>query len=345
MKSKFTKLILIFSLLFAGLGGSFFYLLIHEQAGRRVLVLSAIFVVSLSLLFYGYLMTVRREMLNVLSGLSVLIQELSAGNNPGLFPENEDSLLSKLQSQIIQLSGMLTAQKQRYREESREVKSLISDISHQLKTPLANLGIYSGLLQDDELPDAKRQEFTRHLGGQIEKLSWLMDSLIKLSRLESGIIKLRPEPSKLEDTVLSAIKQAFPAAARTNTQIVLESSSAILLLHDPKWTAEAIYNILDNALKYAGQGNITIKLQQYDLFARIDIADQGPGISQHEINAVFQRFYRGKNAMNTDGAGIGLYLTRKIVSDQGGYIRISSEPGRGSVFSVFLPQKRADAQC
>lgn len=339
MKNAFGKMILACSILFAVLAGGFLFILTLYKPERNILVLSVVFIAVMALLFSGFLFAVRREMLSTLSALSTLIQELINGGKPGMFPENEDTLLSKLQSQLLQLAGLLTAQKQRYREESREVKSLISDISHQLKTPLANLAIYSGLLQDDALPDDKRREFTRHMEGQIEKLSWLMESLIKLSRLESGIIELRPETGKLEDTVLAAIKQAFPAAQSRNMEILLEGGHDILLKHDHKWTAEAIYNVIDNALKYApASGAVKIKLQSYDLFARIDISDHGPGMTEQEINAVFQRFYRGGNVREVEGAGLGLYLARKIVADQGGYIKVSSVPGTGSVFSIFLPR-------
>lgn len=338
MKSAFSKIILSCSVLFAVVAGGFVFILILLQPEQDVLVLSVVFIAVMAVLFSGFLLAVRREMLSTLSALSTLIQELINGGKSGIFPENEDTLLSKLQSQLLQLSGLLTAQKQRYREESREVKSLISDISHQLKTPLANLAIYSGLLQDDGLPDDKRREFTRHMEGQIEKLSWLMESLIKLSRLESGIIELRPEMCKLEDAVLAAVKQAFPAAQSQGIEIVLEGSGGTLLRHDHKWTAEAIYNVIDNAIKYTvGTGSITITMSRYDLFARIDVRDHGTGIPAEEINAVFQRFYRGRNAGDTEGVGIGLYLAREIITQQGGYMKVRSVPGEGSTFSLFLP--------
>jgi signal transduction histidine kinase len=338
MKSPFSKIIWSCLVFFAVSVSLFINMLIYYKPERLVIIGSLVFVGVMVLLFTGLVFAIRKEMLNHLSSLSGLIQDLINGQPTQLFPLHEDTLLSKLQNQVIQLSRLLSSQKQRYREESREIKTLISDISHQLKTPLANLGMYNSLLMDNELPTEKRGEFTRHMGSQIEKLSWLMESLIKLSRLESGIIELHTENLNLENTVLAAIKQAFPVAEQKNIEILLEAEQGIKLKHDPKWTGEAIYNVIDNALKYTvGSGSIRITIRRYDLFARVDIADCGIGIPAAELNVVFQRFYRGEGSRGTEGVGIGLYLARKIVADQGGYIKVSSEQSKGSVFSIFLP--------
>lgn len=338
MKSIFSKIIWIYFVFFVVIVGLFVSMLIYYKPERFVVIGSLMFVSVMALLFTGFVFTLRKEMQDHLSSLSELIQDLNNGHTSQVFPLHEDTLLSKLQNQIVQLSELLSMQKQRYQDETRDVKSLISDISHQLKTPLANLGIYNSLLMDDTLPNEKRVEFTSHMGSQIVKLSWLMESLIKLSRLESGIIELHTESRNLENTVLAAVKQAFPSAEQKNIEILLKAHQGITLQHDPKWTGEALYNIIDNALKYTlGPGSITITIRQYDLFARVDIVDCGIGIPTAEINAIFQRFYRGEGSKGTEGVGIGLYLARKIVADQGGYIKVSSEQCKGSVFSIFLP--------
>lgn len=338
MKNAFSKIIWSSFVLFIVIVGLFISMLIYSKPERFVVIGAMAFVCAMALLLTGFVFAVRKEMINTLSSLSGLIQDLINGQMSPHLTVQADTLLSKLQHQILQLSELLSSQRQRYREENEEVKTLISDISHQLKTPLANLGMYNSLLMDDSLPNEKRAEFTQHIGNQIEKLSWLMESLIKLSRLESGIIKLHAQKDNLENTVLSAIKQAFPEAARRNIEILLDGEQGIVLQHDLKWTGEAIYNIIDNALKYTlGSGRIRVTLHQYDLFARIDIVDCGIGIPNTEINAIFGRFYRGEGSRGTEGVGIGLYLARKIVVDQGGYIKVKSELNTGSMFSVFLP--------
>lgn len=339
MRTRFTGLLLAAAGGYAVCSGVLAAALAYYKPDRGVVVFSIAFMLSVALLTTGFLLALRRRMIGILVALSSFVQDLSNGSVQQAAQSHEDSLTSKLQSQILELSRRLDAQRERYMKESREIKSLISDISHQLKTPMANLGMYAGLLQDDELPEEKRREFTQHVAGQTDKLGWLTDSLIKLSRLETGIIELRRDQLlPLGNTVLAAIKQVYPQVEAKGMELRLEGHKTILLRHDPRWTTEAIYNLLDNAVKYTeAPGQIVITLRQYDLFARVDVQDSGCGIGSDELASVFQRFYRGVNARDTQGVGIGLYLARKIIAGQGGYIKVSSEPGKGSCFSVFLP--------
>lgn len=338
MKPAFTGFIAAVAFGFLLAAGLLAALLAYSKPEKAVVLGVLLFAAAAGLLMAGFMYGFRSRMLGVLHALSELVQDLADGRSEASVPFYEDSLPSKLQNQIIRLSRRMDAERSRYRQESREIKTLISDISHQLKTPMANLAMYAGLLRDDSLPEEKRREFTLHMAGQTEKLGWLTESLIKLSRLESGIIQLKSEHYSLGNTVLAAIRQVFPQAESRGLEIRLEGERGIMLRHDPRWTAEAIYNIIDNAVKYSGSpGSIVITLTRYDLFARVDISDSGCGIPEEELPAVFQRFYRGAGARDTEGAGIGLYLSRRIIADQGGYIKAASQPGKGSRFSVFLP--------
>lgn len=338
MNGSFTRIITISSALFALACGAFFAFLFCVKASREVWQGSIALVLVMSAIFAGYLFAMRDRMATILDKLSLTIQSLINGQAHEEFAVSEDSLLSKLQDQTLKLHGILKMQKLKYKEEGEEIKSLVSDITHQLRTPLANLNMYNGLLLDDKLPPDKRMEFARIAKDQTEKLTWLMDSLVKMSRLESGIIEIKAERRDLVDTVLTAIKQAFPAARDKNVELALQGKQGIELVHDAKWTGEAIGNVLDNAIKYtAAGGKVKVVVERYEMFARIDVIDNGRGIPEPELNKVFQRFYRGAASGDTEGVGIGLYLTRKIVTEQGGYMKASSEAGRGSVFSLFLP--------
>lgn len=337
-KNPFRRLIFRWAAVFALVSGLLVTLLLSFRPETPVLIGSFAYIACTGAIFAGFILSVRREMETVLEQLSEMIQGLIYRRDKEILSVTEDTLLSKLQSQVIQLTGILSVQKERYLKENREIKSLISDISHQLKTPLANLAMYSSLLDDPEISPDKRSEFTRRLKSQTDKLAWLLNSLIKLSRLESGIISIETEAKDLGNTVLAAIKQAFPAAENKNLTIEWRGGQGLVLPHDAKWTTEAIYNVIDNAIKYTDSGgNIIITLTGYDLFARIDIADNGQGISPEELNDIFKRFHRGTNAREAEGVGLGLYLTRKIITGQGGYIKTASEPGSGSTFSLFLP--------
>lgn len=338
MKSSLTRIIIAFYGLYALAYGLFLYALLALDASRKLIVVSSLFALTGAVILIFFMLAVRKQMGDLLSKLSLTIQSIIDREERELFSAVEDNMLSKLQVQVLKLSRMVKMQNMKVREENEEIKSLISDIAHQLKTPLANLNMYVSLLDDGGLPQQKREAFIGILAHQTEKLSWLMDSLIKLSRLESGIVTVQKENCSLNGTVLSAVKQVYPAAELHSVEIRYVSEEDVWLPHDAKWTGEAIFNVLDNAVKYtAGGGTITVTVQKYELFARIDIEDEGPGIAEAELADIFKRFYRGAAAKHSQGVGIGLYLTRKIVSEQSGYMKVVSEPGKGAIFSIFLP--------
>ncbi|MSU02729.1 HAMP domain-containing histidine kinase [Tissierella sp. DSM 105185] len=300
--------------------------------------LVSIFSVSIIVICTIFVFLVSKNVNTTLEALSQTIESIIDDNPKDIFSTIEDTMLSKLQSQVIKLSDILKSHNIRQRKEKDDLASLISDISHQLKTPLANLNIYNSLLLDTSLSDDRRIEFTKNMQSQIEKLNWLMESLIKMSKLETGIIKLNIKNQSITQTVLQAILMVSPKAEQKGINITFSSEKDIICNHDTKWTQEAIFNILDNGIKYSPDNTeIHMSIIKYELFCRIDIQDKGDGIIESDINKIFTRFYRGENSKNIDGVGIGLFLSRKIVSQQGGYIKVKSILGRGSVFSVFLP--------
>ncbi|WP_106767548.1 sensor histidine kinase [Paenibacillus faecalis] len=338
MKMTFSKIMIAALVIFVLISGSFISFLVVTNANSLILLISILFIVLIAALFLGYTLAIRKQMTMVLNKLSETIQSFMNMQDHQVFSMLEDTMLSKIQTQIIKLSRMLQAQNQRHLEDSESVKSLISDISHQLKTPLTNLNMYYNMLIDSNLSADKRSEFTQIVQNELIHLNWLMESLIKMSRLESGIIKLNIENQPIDKTVLTAIKQIFPKANDKQIELRFHSDQAIITEHDVRWTGEAIVNLLDNAVKYTqAHGTIDITIQKYEMFARIDVKDNGAGITEQEINSIFQRFYRSENAKQTEGVGIGLYLVRKIVAQQGGYIKVSSMIGQGSSFSIFMP--------
>ncbi|EMS70460.1 sensor histidine kinase [Ruminiclostridium cellobioparum] len=284
---------------------------------------------------------VKKQMQDVFLQLSEVIAAITDMRETEIFSVLDDNMLSKLQSQVIKLSGILKMQNSKLEKEKNEIKSLISDIAHQLKNPLSNLNLYISFLKDRCLDESSRQEYVNNISNQLEKLNWLMESMIKMSRLESGIIQLKPEESSVNELLLTSLKQVYHKAERKGMDMEFIPDEDIKLTADIKWTSEAITNILENAVKYTGDGGrIAINVYKYEMYARIDIRDNGPGFEEAEINNIFKRFYRGPNARQQDGAGIGLYLSREIVTRQNGYIKVKSKPGEGSIFSVFLLLKR-----
>ena len=257
----------------------------------------------------------------------------------GTFLEQDfdESLLSAVESRFAHYLAANAVSAQKLQEEKDKIKTLIADISHQTKTPVANILLYAQLLSEQELSPEGR-DCAAALEGQVEKLRALIEALVKTSRLEAGVLALHPRAGPLGPVLEEAAAQFAPKAAERRIRLVLAPTD-ISAVFDPKWTAEALCNLLDNAVKYTpAGGRVTVGAVSYQLFCRIDVTDTGPGIPEEERAKVFQRFYRSPAAYEAEGVGIGLYLARQIAQGQGGYIKASSRPGQGSCFSLYLPR-------
>ena len=203
-------------------------------------------------------------------------------------------------------------------------------------TAVAAANTFAQLLGDTGLSDEERREYIATLQMSLEKLTFLTNSLIKMSRLESGIIRLKPEQSSLNDIVMQAVKTVYAKARDKNITITFDCGQTFEALLDFNWTAEAVTNVLDNAVKYTPSGGVVdLKITEYPSYLRLDVSDNGIGIPEEEQAKIFGRFYRGKQSAGVDGVGIGLYLTRDIVNKQNGYIKVASDE-KGTIFSLFL---------
>ncbi len=257
----------------------------------------------------------------------------------GTFEESDydETQLSKLESKWLRYLTTSKLSYQKTEQERQKLKELVSDISHQTKTPISNILLYTQLLQEQEL-DAQSRQLVSEIRQQSEKLEFLIQSLVKASRLETGTFQLSPMEHDIDGVIRSAIEQITPKADSKHIQMRYTSGSCKAVF-DSKWTQEAIFNILDNAVKYSPESSrITVTVKAFEMFARIAVSDSGIGISEEELPRIFGRFYRGQNVREQSGVGIGLYLSRQIIEGQGGYIAAESEIGKGSVFQIFLPR-------
>lgn len=272
-----------------------------------------------------------QKTMNRIAGMLKAAQE-------GRFVERDfnESKLSALETQFAHYLSAATVSAQNVVQEKDKIKTLIADISHQTKTPIANLLLYSELLREEDLP-ASANDKVEAVYAQAEKLRFLIDALVKLSRLENGIITLSPRQEALGPLLQSAVEQFASQAAAKGLYLQAEPTQATACF-DRKWTAEALGNLVDNAIKYTAQGGVTLSVVEYEMFVCIRVRDTGMGISEAEQAKVFSRFYRSEQARDSEGVGIGLYLAREILTGEGGYIKVDSQAGKGSTFSLFLPR-------
>ena len=251
----------------------------------------------------------------------------------------EENLFYKINHRLVRLYEVMRENRESVAKERADLQELISDISHQVKTPIANLQMVNATLLEQPVTEEKRQEFLQASSGQLEKLDFLMQAMIKTSRLETGVIALDRKVQPIYNTLAAALGGILLNAEKKNIHVNVECPPDILLAHDKKWTSEALFNILDNAVKYTPEGGtIQVSVQSWELYVKIDITDSGKGIAESRQGMIFKRFYREEEVHDVEGIGIGLYLAREIVTMQDGYIRVTSAAGSGSTFSVFLPR-------
>ena len=284
----------------------------------------------------------RKEQRRLLMQLDQMLERAIKGE--GIADHYDESQLSQVEAKMFQYLLAHERSEKLLQEEKDQIKTLISDISHQTKTPIANVSLYAQLLAEKET-DEQYKAYTELLVKQADKLQFLIDALVKSSRLETGIITLHTKKQAVLPLIENVVAAARPKAEEKRMTLLVdvqkeEEGEALTAAFDLKWTTEALYNIVDNAIKYAPeQTKIMLSVKSYELFVRIDVKDQGIGMCEEEIPQIFSRFYRGAKTYEVEGVGIGLYLARQIISNEGGYIKVQSKPNEGTTFSVFVLKK------
>nr|WP_312984609.1 HAMP domain-containing sensor histidine kinase [Clostridioides sp.] len=295
-----------------------------------------LFIIFTIVLVISFLFTIRKTLSKEIIRLENIVED--AINEKLVVKTYDDTLLSSLEYKLYKYIKVSQNNKLSIEKERNQIHTLVADISHQTKTPISNIVLFSQLILENDKIDDYSRDILQDINLQSERLNFLIQSLIKMSRLESGIISPNKSETKLIDTITWAVKEVIVVAEDKSIDIHIDGDKNTTANYDGKWTKEAIVNILENAIKYSGEGkSIKINIISYELFNRIDITDNGIGIEESELNNVFKRFYRCKNSNQNEGIGLGLYLAREIIRVQGGFIKVSSKLNVGSTFSVFLP--------
>ncbi len=251
--------------------------------------------------------------------------------------------LEKLNDQLEAIGHHIQLIKEEARAEKENTKEMVSDISHQLKTPVAALDTCFSVLMQNDLSATEQEEFRIRCRSALDGLETLLQSLLEISKMETGLIQINKKKLPLMDTVISAVNRTYPKADEKEMEFVFdyEKLETCTIMQDKRWLGEAVINVLDNAVKYSPCGSkIFIRLQKRNDLVRMEIEDQGIGIPQNEYHKIFQRFYRGssKEVMEKSGTGIGLFLSREIIEKHGGTITVTSgKKKKGSTFVIQLP--------
>lgn len=251
------------------------------------------------------------------------------------YDETELSRLESKWKQYLTTSKMSMEQLNKNRE---GMQALVSDISHQTKTPLSNILLYSQLLCE-QTDNQEERHLAEQIVRQAEKLEFLIQALVKMSRLESNVLVLKPQRQPIEPLLLEVMEEILPKAEKKKIHVKLQRnlSNNMKAVYDKKWTAEALGNIIDNAVKYSpSESTVEVTVETFEFYVCISVKDEGIGISEEEKAQIFSRFYRSTEVQQEDGIGIGLYLAREILQKEKGYMKVLSKKGKGSTFKIYL---------
>ena len=293
-------------------------------------------------LFWMFLLTLffARRLSRFTNDLCQTMDSMISGGQEPARAEDRETIFARISYRLSRLYGILQENRRRVDEERRELQRLVSDISHQVKTPVANLKMVTDTLLAKPVTEQERRDFLQGIRSQTDKLEFLVQSMGKASRLETGAVTLEKKDAPLLDTLAQAMSGIVYGAEQKGISVEVQCPDDLRVSHDSKWTAEALFNLLDNAVKYTpAGGKISVSVEQWEMYVKLDVTDTGRGIPESRQAAIFRRFYREEEVHDQPGVGIGLYLAREIISRQGGCIKVTSEVGRGSTFSVFLPRR------
>lgn len=295
-----------------------------------LLVLGA---VAFLVLFFFY----QRKVSDYFDMVDAGMDQMLSGKDGIELPEADDteSIFSRFNAKLLRLYEALRVAEENADAEKQTMQGMIADLSHQIKTPVANIKMDLELLGSRDMPREMQREFLERTAHQANKMDFLIQSIIKMSRLESGAIQIVPKMQDLTLTLANALMSVSSLAEQKNIEIAVECPQPFMIKHDRKWTEEAIFNLLENAVKYTSKyGEIRVFGEMRESGAFLSISDTGMGIPEELQGAVFSKFFRAPDVHNMPGAGVGLYLTRKIMEAQGCYVTVSSAVGKGSSFRI-----------
>lgn len=329
---KYILICLNISLIFCGI-----YIVLKEVKNDIVKFHLVLIILILGLISFASYIYFRKRFIDFSSEMCHYTEEIMCGNfNKQL--HNQETLNSKLIMEMEKVKDIFTFHLSESNREKKEIQEMISEITHQIKTPVSNINMYCEMFSDPDISYVESKQFIEIIRQQLIKLEFLLDTLIKSSRLETDMINLEMENNKVMETLAISVNNIIQKAEYKNIDISVDCRPTIQVYHDIKWTAEAIENILDNAIKYTdSNGRICISVHVGEMYTEIKVKDTGKGIEAAYINDIFKRFYREKSVSKMEGLGLGLYLARHIIMLQGGYISVHSTVGKGSCFSICLP--------
>lgn len=294
-------------------------------------VLIGIFGIASLSIFMRYVLIQEKE----LKEINEYIKEVNNKNYSLKIEDNKDGELSRLRNELYKTTVILREAAENSEEEKEKLSIAIADISHQLKTPLTSIRIILDNISDNpDMPQEIREDFIQDISKQVEHMSSLVISLLKTAKFDAGTIKMENEEIDAKKLIDSVINNLAILIEIKEIEVITKIDEKAIFIADYKWQQEALTNILKNAIEHSQpKSNIYIIVENTSIFLKIKIKDEGQGIEQKDLKHIFERFYKAKNC-NEDSIGIGLSLAKTIIEQNNGYIKATSEVGKGTLFEI-----------
>ena len=307
-----------------------------EKQKNEMLIVSIISSVIFGILVLTVILIYENKQKQKIDNIITYIEEINKGNYNLKIEENTENELSNLSNELYKITIMLKEQAEKSNKDKQVLQTSLEDISHQLKTPLTSISIMlDNIRENPQMDESTRQEFVHEISRQIEWINWLVISLLKLSKLESGTVTFKTERINVKKLIDNVTKNlAIPLDIKQQKIIVSENTKDIYFIGDYNWQLEALTNIVKNCIEHSTENkNIYISYEQNNFYTKILVRDEGSGIEDKDIRHIFERFYKGKNSSN-NSVGIGLALAKSIIEKDNGYIICTSKVGKGTTFEI-----------
>lgn len=296
--------------------------------------LAALILVIVAVLFAGAFLFVLYWRYREIERLSGYLRQIHAGDDTLDLRDSHEGELSILKSEIYKVTRMLSEQRALLADDKIHLKNAMSDISHQLKTPLTSMTVMADLLENPELPDAKRREFVRRAQNQLERMEWLVTSLLKLSKIDAGTVYFKKDDVNVQELIEKTLEPLHGGIDEKKINLTVYGGRNTAFQGDFQWSIEALVNIIKNCVEHLPErGNLQITFSENTLYTEINVIDDGNGIAKEDLPYIFKRFYKGKNA-GDDSVGIGLAMAYTIVKEQNGSLDVRSTQGEGTAFTI-----------
>lgn len=308
----------------------------------KIIRLNALFIAVIFIVIILMVMVYFKNFYNDIKDMTDYVYHSSEGRNFEMKKRNQEGQIGLLKTELLKMTNILKEKVDLLNKEKIFLNDTISDISHQLKTPMTSLIILNDLMYG-EISKETKHEFLNKIKSQLTRMEWLIKSMLKLSKIEAKVIDFNKEKVNVKELITRAIQPSLILIELKNINISISGEEDITYIGDINWSTEALVNVIKNCVEHTPTGgNLDIKYEQNPLYLEIIIKDDGEGIDKKDLPHIFKRFYKGKSNSNEDSIGIGLAMTKSIIESQNGDIYVKSEKNKGTEFHIVIHKTYSD---